>query len=264
MSLLSTAHPSIGPGLLRTAQSLGHAELGVEVGSLSTFFSMQHPRLGALEVLRLVDEHQPERRRLLREVRMADAHLLIEETEQADYRTLTVTALDDSLLMDAVLRFEIPLEQVAQASLGNEVIAWARANHYHQRPACRATVRLKDGTYWSATPCNAVLPVGMSLLTYLRDEPDRWILHVRARAERPDVYSLRGCTRWYNKPLPAWCQRVLSKAPRLASRLLYLRERVSQRIPFQANGAVRLKAGEALSFSVRVRRNTTAPEVRGA
>ncbi len=195
---------------------------------------------------------------------MADAHLLIVEEERGDYRTLSVTALADSLLMDAVLRFEIPLDGVAQVSLGDEVIPWARANHYHQRPACRATVSLKDGSYWSATPCNAVLPVGMSLLTYVRDEPDRWILHARARAERPDVYSLRGCSRWYNRPFPAWCQRVLAKAPRLASRLLYLRERVSQRIPFQANGAVLLKAGETLSFGVRIRRNTTAPEVRGA
>ena len=226
-------------------------ELGVEVGSLSTFFSRQNPALG-----KGVQSHRKE---WVNEqggpcfstcVRMPDANIRIEELRTPLQRTLTVEALEDSWLMDAVLRYEIPLSLNPEVMLNERIIEWKRANKYHQVPSCEAFVRLKGSVSYKFSPLNYHGPEGLEFLTYLRDEPDRWILHFRARAGRPQKMSMRGCFRWFNKPFPLWVQALVSVWPAIGHKTLYLREKYTQRIPFQTNGAVRLKKGEKISFSV--------------
>lgn len=251
--MLSNCLNSAGTGIQRMLPSLGQCQLGLEVGSLSTFFSMEHPELGQVSAT-LTGYEEDENARVVRwDVRMPDAHLLIEEREHEGCRKLAITALEESRLMDAVLRFVLPLQFVRAVWLNEEPIAWAKRNFYHQRENAIARVELTDGTRWTfeVNVAGEGLPLGLKQLTYLRDEPTQWILHARVRANEPQHYSLRGCTRLYNKPLPGWVQRIWAALPWLAKGTLYIRERVSQRIPFQTNGAVTLAKGQSFEFSVK-------------
>lgn len=227
-------------------------KLGVEVGTLSTFYSMENPALGnvALPARVLIQEAEGGLS-LDASVCLPDATLRVTEHQLQDGgRSLRVEALEDSFLMDAVLRFRIPLDLVRKVYLGEREIPWRRANKYHQEAGVSALIEQTDGGACLLEPVLRQAPEGMTLFTYLRDEPEGWVLHVRLRAERPDAYSVRGCHRFYNKPFPAWLQAVFARTPALLSRTLYLRERVSQRIPFQTNGAVFLPRGSVLDFGV--------------
>jgi hypothetical protein len=184
-------------------------------------------------------------------VNLPDATLRVTERQlDTGERRLCVEALEDSLLMDAVLRFRIPLSLAHKVYLGERELPWQRLNKYHQEPGVTARIVQPDGVSCQLEPVLYQAPAGMTLFTYLRDEPDGWVLHIRLRAERPDAYSVRGCHRFYNKPFPAWAQALLSRIPTFLSRTLYLRERISQRIPFQTNGAVFLPRGAVLDFGV--------------
>lgn len=225
--------------------------LGVEVGSLSSFYSMEDPSLGKVKLpVPLSVRTSARTLRLAAQVSLPDATLLVVETQSDCGRRLRVHTLEDSLLMDAVLRFRIPLELAHKVYLDDRELPWLRSNRYHQIAGARARIERAGGETLLLTPILHRAPAGMTLFTYLRDEPQGWVLHVRLRAERPDRYSVRGCHRLYNRPFPAWAQFVLSRIPGFLTRTLYLRERVSQRIPFQTNGAVRMPRGSILDFEV--------------
>jgi hypothetical protein len=225
--------------------------LGVEVGSLSTFYSMEAPALGKAELpVRVTATPVADSLNLSALVTLPDATLLVTEHQSPMGRRLQVTALQDSLLMDAVLRYRIPLALAHKVYLGNHELPWRRANKYHQAEGRYALIEGPDGVTRQLTPFLGQAPKGMALFTYLRDEPEGWVLHIRLRAECPDRYSVRGCHRLYNRPFPAWAQSCLSRIPGFLARTLYLRERVSQRIPFQTNGAILLPRGAALDFGV--------------
>lgn len=252
--MLSNIIKHTAEGLLRVRHEMGDVRFGIEVGSLSTFFSAERPALGAVTHLHsFLDgaEASATSRLIVNEVQMADAHLKIEELEHANKRTLRVTALQDSQLMDAVIRFVFPLAKVERVAMNDKTIPWARRNFYHQYENGQATIHLKDGRKWrfTVTVEGDGLPRGMHQMTYLRDEPNDWVLHARVRANEPDFFSLRGCMRWYNKPLPGWVQTLWNKLPALANATLHIRERISQRIPLQTNGAVLLKKGQSILFT---------------
>jgi hypothetical protein len=96
------------------------------------------------------------------------------------------------------------------------------------------------------------LPQGFSPVVYLRDEPNDWILHFRALALAPSQFMLKGCSRWYNRPLPPGLQRLIFWAfPDLRRKLLYVRERFSQRIPLQVNGASLIESEGVMQMTVR-------------
>lgn len=241
-------------GIQRVSSPLGGAWLGLEIGSLSTFFSGERPALGNIRIEQAhhwePSAHQG--RELIYDVRYPDARLHLQEVELEQARQLSVRALGDSLLMDAVLRFVFPLSEVRAVVLNNRPIPWKRQNKYHQEAAAIAKIQLKDGTWRTFVPLrDGELPEGLELLTYVRDEPDAWVLHIRVRANQPTHFQIRGCSRWYNKPLPAWAQRLLNRMLLLQRTTLYIRERVSQRIPFQTNGAVYLPRGTSFRFGVR-------------
>lgn len=224
----------------------------IEVGSLATFFSADKPTRGAVTVSQVAVTSTADARVLTYAVRYPDASLRITEREQANARTLKIEALEDSLLMDAVIRFVLPLSEVNTVALNENIIEWKRQNKYHQVEGATAQVRLKDGRILRLRPhCERQgLPAGLAPMTYLRDEPEAWILHVRLRANQPTHFSTRGCVKGYNKPFPQWAQALFKAIPGFHRATFLIRERLSQRIPFQTNGAVQLKKGEAIEFGV--------------
>lgn len=249
--MLSTLSRNAKNGLRRFSSEF-KGMLDLEVGSLATFFSGDHPARGAVSVPRELVAEKDGRRELSYEVIYPDGRLRITETETGSRRVLRIEALDDSLVMDAVIRFVLPLNVVNAVALNETVIPWRRQNRYHQVERAIARIDFNDGSALQLRPFTESegLPPGLFLMTYLRDEPEAWILHIRVRANKPTHFSTRGCVRWYNKPFPGWAQAVFRKIPGFYAATLLIRERVSQRIPCQTNGAVLLKRGAAFEFGV--------------
>lgn len=230
--------------------------LGIEIGTLESFFSFEEKALGQARQTNTLFRNNGASWAFNTDLVFDTANVHVSERGEVDWnggrRTLSVTAQQCSHLMDSVLRFVIPKDIVNEARIGDRVIAHKRRNWYHQFPADIVELHLASGTTLRFYLEKINLPTGFTPLVYLRDEPDVWILHYRALALAPDKFVLKGCSRWYNRPFPPALQRaVFSALPRLRQRLLFVRERVSQRIPIQVNGAATVKAGETLSLSVR-------------
>lgn len=230
--------------------------LGIEIGTLESFFSFEKKTLGHARQTNTLFKDNGASWVFNTDLGFDTANVHVSERGEVDWnggrRTLSVTAQQRSHLMDGVLRFVIPKDLVNEARIGNRIITHERRNRYHQFPADIVELHLARGTTLRFSLEKMNLPTGFTPLVYLRDEPDDWILHFRALALTPDKFVLKGCIRWYNRPFSPVLQRaIFSALPRLRQRLLFVRERVSQRIPIQVNGAATVEAGETLSLSVR-------------
>ena len=230
-------------------------DLGLEIGTLSTFCSFENNKLGnALVEQEAFGRSDSGDWHFSSQVKFSDAHLKVTEVCHVDRtcgrRNLEVEALADSRLMDVVLRFVIAKDRVRSAFIGNREITHRRRNRYHQYDFDQVILNLVNGTRLTFHPVGAALPAGFEHVVYLRDEPGRWILHVRALALAPSHYVLKGCSRWYNRPFPLMIQSMVLGSTWLRSRLLYVRERISQRIPIQVNGAADLAKGRVIQLAV--------------
>lgn len=238
-------------------KTLSHTiDFGIEIGALDTFFSFENHKLGKAKVKQDSFEVQNNGKWFYTSrIQFSDALLMVSEEGQADQtcgrRVLKVEAMENSRLMDAVVRFVLDKDQVKSAFIGPHEIIHQRQNRYHQYPLDQITLHLNNGLALSFQPIASVLPPGFNHVVYLRDEPDKWILHIRALALDPSHYVLKGCTRWYNRPFPLIVQRILLGSTWLRSRLLYVRERISQRIPVQVNGAADLPKGSIIQLAVQ-------------
>lgn len=231
-------------------------QLGVEIGALESFFSFEKQTLGAAKQTNTAFEVLDSSWSFDADIDFEKANVHVSERGNVDgrsgQRVLMIKALRHSSLMDSVLRFIIPKEQIKEARIGNTVIRHKRRNRYHQFPADSVQLTLWNGSVLRFTPDEMCLPKGFTPVVYLRDEPDDWILHFRALALHPSEYLLKGCTRWYNRPFPQVLQRLVFFAfPNLRQTLLFVRERVSQRIPIQVNGASPINTDEILLLGVR-------------
>ena len=229
----------------------------MEIGTLSTFFSMEANQLGRARVEHTEQERDEEGTGAIARcvVHYPEGDIGVEERVNLDHasgtRTLALTALSDVWLMDVVHRMVFSLSDVRMIRIGGEVIPHARRNRYHQRPMCPVSVTMQEGVTLRLEGRAAGGPAGMDPVVYVRDEPGLWIVHFRLLATRPERVVLKGCHRLYNRPFPGWIQGAARRAPSLLRKALYVRERVSQRIPFQANGAVMVPKGHEARLTTR-------------
>lgn len=232
-------------------------DLGIETGTLESFFSFENRALGTATEQSDRFYSDGANWAFDAEIAFETASVMLRETGAATamggYRNLQLRARGGSSLMDCVQRFVVPKSQVKTARIGAKIIAHTRRNFYHQFPAEEVTLTLQSGVVLRFTPDLIPLPKGFAHMVYLRDEPEAWILHFRALALAPDRYVLKGCSRWFNRPVPQAVQNVVFAIPGLRDGLLYIRERLSQRIPFQVNGAVDMMLDDVLELSVRWR-----------
>ncbi len=230
------------------------AHMGVEVGSLSTFYSMDRPGLGEILSLAVTDSKEDGEDYIHAQVRLKDAYFNVFEGfsihQATGSRRLRVQVTQPSYLMDSVIRFVFPLLRVKSVSIGGRVIPWQKRNHYHQYLAEDSLVCLTNGSRIIFRPKAVRTPKGMALFVYFRDEPDAWVFHIRMLAIQPTNTVVRGCNSWFNAPFSPFFQKIARAIPGFLDRTLYVRERVSQRIPFQTNGGILMLPKQWLEFSV--------------
>lgn len=215
-------------------------DCSVEVGFIDTFFSSRNPELGDVVYRKSVNESH--------DVFLFGRYsysVLATDHYTRNNRLLMLEFQEDSLLMDIVQRFVIRKDSVDYININNKHHFHKRKNIYYQYDACDVEIKSKDGCRYLFKPSYDCEISGFRPVVYVRDEPDQWIFHVRLLSTKPDVFLFKGCSTYYNKPFPLLVQNVFSFLG-LMHPLLYVRERYSQRIPFQANGASVIKKGSKI------------------
>jgi hypothetical protein len=218
-------------------------EAGVEIGYIDTFFSSRDPSLGNVVTRKSIEGNSYKY-----SFGKTNFDIHVEDLLESSCRELSLNFTDDVELMDIVQRFVLNKDDVDYISIGDKQIYHKRHNFYHQFPAENVTIHFKDGHSFEFIPKIECSVEGMEPLVYVRDEPNKWIFHIRLLSTTPSKYITKGCMRFFNRPFPSWIQNVFSFFG-LQKPTLYLRERVSQRIPFQTNGSSLIKKGTTISIS---------------
>lgn len=229
--------------------------MGIEVGSTGSFYSLERPTLGyGCRVDSIADEVTPSAWTIRSKVFLPEAAFLVTEVGEVGTtracRRIEIEATGDSELMDCVLRFVFHSAEVIETWIGERTIKHCSANRYHQYSMTDVRIIHASGSSLKFASTVDCLPQGMKPVVYLRDERGQWVMHFRILATQPSKYVFKGCHRFFNRPFPDLIQRAVFGLKWLRDGLLYVRERLSQRIPFQVNGAVLLRRGDKIGFTV--------------
>lgn len=217
-------------------------QTGVETGFIDTFFSSANPALG-----KIIYNKNESDEAIIYNFGEDDYDITATDRIKASSRELTYVFNKDVHLMDMVQRFILKKEDVKYIIIGDKKIYHARRNFYHQFMKQSVQFHLKDGEVLIFTPTIHCDQKSFSPLIYVRDEPDSWIFHVRLLCTDPDFYSIKGCSSLYHGAFPSYIQNLCSFLGILKP-TLYIRERISQRIPFQTNGASKIPKGTKISL----------------
>lgn len=219
----------------------GHS---VEIGFIDTFYSSRQPDLGNI----IVRDSRLDGNVFRAQVAYCDQIFSLANQLNERSVALNLTPVTDLWLMDAVLRFVFSSADIAAVVIGDRRLTHMRKNRYHQYDMQAVRLVTTDGREITLHGTTGSLPRGFKPVVYARDEHGKWIIHFRVIAAEPERVIVKGCHRLYNKAFPKWIQN-LCQWTGLSSRLLYLRERYSQRIPFQSNGAATVSLGQDIRIS---------------
>ncbi|HVY36212.1 MAG TPA: hypothetical protein VG982_02990 [Candidatus Paceibacterota bacterium] len=140
------------------------------------------------------------------------------------HRKQLLTVTSDGSLLDFVSRYVFPKEMFTTAQIGDVTIEHRGVNVYYQYHA-NHQVKLFGPKGEVCIQLHGWSGEGFQPFIYVRDEPTRWIVHIRLlpiRATKNQVV-VKYNSRWYNKALPPFIQRIIPTF--IKNKLLYQGER---------------------------------------
>lgn len=203
---------------------------GVEFADSSAFFSLEDGFGYRYELLEHEEFLEPAGRRVVEIVRMKEGLVRVELTERLDgprefRRTCTLTCLEDTVLMDFVLRYRFLAADLPRGYIAGRVLPFAGTCIYHQFPVDSASVG-NDRYSITVSVVGQQLPPSMRGHVYLRDGEDAWVLHVRMLPATWEKEVIKLCSRWFGtRPLPHWLSAPLLSLPSVKRALWYRGER---------------------------------------
>ena len=240
----------IYPWGIETADSLGFFSLEQEIGYRHIREEERYSINGMASITSAI-------------VRMPEGHwklLLTDciESSQVVYRTAELISLDDTVLMDFVMRFRFRKEYFHSAEIAGRTLEHRASDVYNQYPVRNARlnghnfsvcIEIEESQSGSA----------MTPMLYLRDHADEWIVHARMIPVQYHKEVIKICNSWAGtRPIPRRVSRTLLTVPGLRSFLWYRNERkpyprVIRRM-FNPNAFAMafLPKGESLFWKVRV------------
>lgn len=235
---------------------------GIETADMDSFFSLEKGIGYRYEEGYFKEDFSRKQYHYETEIKMKFGHWKLEGTEHIEndsqiVREATLTCLEDTWLMDFVMRFRFPREQFSIAEIAGKTIEFQGTNIYHQYPI--------DEVYLSGKTLQCRIKVidkrchkKLQPVMYVRDSNhDEWIVHVRMIPVCSDIEIIKLCNSWYKtKAIPHWLSRIILKSEYLKKRLWYAGERkefkskLMRFINPNAFPMVRLKKGERLTWKV--------------
>lgn len=254
--------PRFGGNVLRELSVDGRNVIrpwGVEFADSSAFYSLEDGFGYRYNVLERRGKAGPLFRELHEVVRMREGLVGLELAESLEgprvyRRTCTLTCLEDTMLMDFVLRYRFLAESFPMGYIAGRILPFAGSCIYHQYPVDRAVVgNVRYSIHVEVV--GKTVPAAMQGNVYLRDGEDAWVLHLRMLPVAWEKEVIKLCSRWFGtRPLPQRVSQPLLRVPRVKKTLWYRgeqrpwRNRIACVFSPNAYPLVRLKKGEILQW----------------
>jgi hypothetical protein len=237
---------------------------GIETADRSSFFSLERGVGYRYAVLSEEIASDSTHHSVRMSVKMTQGKwdLLVNESivdETTIVRNADVRCVNDSYFMDFVMRFRFRKDVFDRAEIAGETILHRDSNTYYQFPV-RSAILLGQAMRVELSVINAVIPSKMELFTYVRDQKDEWIVHMRMLPRVWDEEVIKLCNRWcQTRPLLDSLSNIALKSNAIRKALWYrgeqnpFRSRLMRFINPNAFPLVRLPAGEHCSLSSQVK-----------
>jgi hypothetical protein len=180
------------------------------------------------------------------------------EGDRTVRRSAVLTSLEDTVLMDFVMRFRFRKECFASAEIAGRRLQHRASDVYHQYPVRAA--RLNGGDLSVHVEIEGARhPDAFEPQLYVRDHANEWVVHARMIPRKVHKEVIKICNGWAGtRALPAWASRATLALPGARSLLWYRNERkpyprVVRRL-FNPNAfpMALLCKGESLAWTVRM------------
>jgi hypothetical protein len=247
---------------------------GIEFADSSAFYSMEDGFGYRYELLDHLESVNGDSHKVVQIVRMREGLVRLElneglEEARSFRRTCTLTCLEDTTLMDFVLRYRFLASEFPGAFIADRTLTFARTCIYHQHPVDTAAVGNGRSTV-RVTVLERVVPANMKAVVYLRDGEDAWVLHVRMLPAQWEKEVIKLCSRWFGtRPMPQWVSGPVLGIPWVREALWYRGERRPWRNPvacvFSPNAypMAHLGKGEVLRWDTNCRIEAPLPGAKG-
>lgn len=203
---------------------------GIETADFSSFFSLENGvgyRYSSIrDVLDFDDTHF--RREIVCDMRHGKWSLECEDRIVSEFRiarAAKITAIEDSFLMDFVVRFRIRKKYVTRAMIAGRSFVHAGTNIYYQYPTREAFLDTSFGR----------VRIGIeefdgagrfSPFMYVRDRGEEWIIHARLLPDPPTHTTIKLCNSFFKtRPIPQWMTEEILKSKSIRDALWYRGER---------------------------------------
>lgn len=203
------------------------SQWGVEFGDSQGYFSLAEKDWGA----KVHEQNVIKKKNYVisdMEVALSEGwfNLHMEDTvsENKISRIARLTAQDDVLLMDFVLRYVFLKKYVRCVQIDGDVITHKEENKYHQYPVSSLKVFLKSGEILTISA--VAQKVGnFSLYVYARDHKDTWIIHVRLLPKEVEKEIIKLNVPWYNRSIPDVFSKRLLRIDWVRNAIWYVSEK---------------------------------------
>lgn len=234
---------------------------GVEFADSSTFYSLEDGFGYRYELLKHQETNGQLSHELCQIIRLREGLVRLELNEtlagpREFRRTCTLTCIEDTTLMDFVLRFRFLAAKLPYGYIARRTLPFVGSCVYHQYPVDSAAIG-NDQYAIRVEAIGKAVPSCMKGHVYLRDGEDAWVLHMRMLPSAWDKEVIKLCSRWFGtRPLPQWASVPLLRVPQVKEALWYRGERRPWRnriaCIFSPNAypMVRIKKGEVLRWDV--------------
>jgi len=207
---------------------------GVEFADSYSFFSLESGIGYRYSVLKKDEKMSDTSREISQVVRMKEGLVKFQleewlESPTSLRRTLHLTCLEKTNLMDLVLRFRFKHTIFDQGFINGKEYEFVNSQIYHQFPVDfvevgNAHYRIRIGIF------DSVVPANMGSFMYLKDADGSWVIHARMLPRFGDKEVIKLCSNLFKTaPLPQSITNLLMKSTRIKQALYYRGERCPYR-----------------------------------
>ena len=202
---------------------------GVETADSSSFFSLEKSVGLRNRILYEKYFHNDRNYRVAMSTKMKEGKwaLSINDSikDNSVFRCVEATMLEDTFMMDFVLRFRFKKKYIKYIEINGERLFHRNKNIYHQFQS--SLVYLKGFSFdLKLTIEDSKVPFKMMSVVYVRDRKDEWVVHFRMLPKIWDKEVIKICTSWAKtKPLPQCISNLLLSSVRIRKSLWYRPER---------------------------------------
>jgi hypothetical protein len=199
---------------------------GVEFADSSAFYSLEEGVGYRYDLLEHQESFEHLSHTIHQVIQMREGLVRLKLRELLDgprelRRTCTLTCLEDTTLMDFVLRYRFSASEFPKGYIAGRVLPFVGSCVYHQYAVDSAAIG-NDEYSIRIQITGKKVPTCMLGHTYLRDSENAWVLHIRMLPIKWDKEVVKLCSRWFGtRPLPQWANMTMLQIPWVKAALWY-------------------------------------------